>query len=263
MDLVDSAAAFLHPTGLFRLAIGEPDRWQHRLLSLLATGEPDIRAAVVCSRQSGKTSSTACASVWLAWTSPGSHIVVVGPTQAHGSNLVERAAIITGSLPEHARPHRASRTRLAFPNGSDIVAVPGDTPSAVRGHTAHWLLLDEAGWVKQATWESALPTITATRGGVAMCSTPNGRQGLLWDVWSGEAGTWTKLEAPASAIARFSESDLAERRAELGATRYSVEYECEFIAPAGAAFSPEVLAPMTDYEPLSSDDFWAMEVDGS
>lgn len=263
MGLSSAVAAFLHPVGLFRLAIGTPDAWQARLLGILAEGKPDTRVAVVCSRQSGKTSATACAAVWLAWTRRDQHILVVGPTQAHGSNLVERAAMITAELPAEARPMRASRTRLVFPTGSDITAVPGDTPSSVRGHTVHHLLFDEAGWVKPETFESALPTVTATSGQVAMCSTPNGKQGPLWTAWSGEAGEWVTLRAPASEIERFDPADLRRRRAELGTVRYSVEYECEFVAPAGAAFAPEVLAPMREYAPLSGDEFWSLAQDGA
>lgn len=252
----------LRPSELFRRAIGEPDPWQARYLD-----DRSPRLVVVTGRQVGKSSCTAAKAVHYAWRHPGTTSVVIAPTQDQSSLLVDRARGIAGALPPRDRPVRDAKTRLGFPNGSQLVALPGDRPSSPRGWTVDGVLIaDEAGWIKDATWEAALPTVQPGAS-IAVLSTPNGKGGFLWRLWNGEDAEgdgveWKRVKVPAAESGRYTERDLAERRRDLGSDlRYSVEYECVFATSAASVFAPEWLATATTDRPddgLSDDDLMRM-----
>src|SRR5690606_10471007 len=198
---------------------------------------------------------------------PGTTSVVIAPTQDQSSLLVDRARGIAGALPPRDRPVRDAKTRLGFPNGSQLVALPGDRPSSPRGWTVDGVLIaDEAGWIKDATWEAALPTVQPGAS-IAVLSTPNGKSGFLWSLWSGEDDegdgvAWKRVRVPAAESGRYRERALAERRRERGAAhRCAVEHECLLATPAAGVVAPESLAAATTDRPddgLSDEDLMRM-----
>lgn len=77
--------------------------------------------------------------------------------------------------------------RLAFANGSRVIAVPG-RPDTVRGFSANLLLTEFAFFENpEATWRAVLPSISnPLRGGVKkvrLISTPNGIGNKFHDLW--------------------------------------------------------------------------------
>lgn len=224
------------PSELFLRAIGTPDPWQ---VDYLRATHP--RQLLVTARQVGKSACTACAAVHFAWTHPNTTTLVVAPTAEQSSLLVDRARTIAAALPADAWPTRDAKSRLGFPNGSRIVALPGDKPSSPRGWTADRLIVDEGGWVKRATFEAAMPTL-ATGGAVAVLSTPAGREGFLWDLWSDGGQEWSRIEVPAAESSRHSTAKLDQLRVDLGAARFAAEFACEFSTAPDAMFHPDWLA---------------------
>jgi len=81
-------------------------------------------------------------------------------------------------------------------------------------------------------------------------STPFGKRGWFYEAWTAGGDTWDRTEVPASQCPRISQAFLQEELKELGAQRYSEEYELAFLDPTeavfptaiiDAAFTPEVL----------------------
>lgn len=230
----------LDPTVLFRRAVAEPDDWQ---VAYLRDRAPKL--LLVTARQIGKSAATACLAVHHAWTHPGTTTIVIAPSGEQSALLIDRARIIAAALPSMDRPSLDSRTRLGFPSGSRVVALPGDRPSSPRGWTVDGLLIaDEAGWIKSATWEAALPTVADDAADVRtrVLSTPNGRTGFLWELWSSGREDWRTVSVPATESSRYTAHRLSVRRADLGEQRYAAEYECAFTTSPTSFFHPDWLA---------------------
>ena len=86
-----------------------------------------------------------------------------------------------------------------------------------------------------------------------MLSTPFGKRGELYRAWN-EGEGWTKVRVPASECPRLSKEFLDEERRELGAMRYSEEYELAFLEPDELVFPTTMIerAFTHDIRPLWS-----------
>ena len=82
----------------------------------------------------------------------------------------------------------------------------------------------------------------ATRrdGRMIALTTPAGKRGWFFDAWHGN-GDWNRVRVPASMCPRITPEFLAEELRELGAMRFSEEYELAFIDSNEAAFPTGVI----------------------
>lgn len=81
---------------------------------------------------------------------------------------------------------------IRFSNGSRVISLPAN-PSTVRGYSGN-LYFDEACFWKDsdAIWQAAAPI--ATRGGfkIRMTSTPAGKSGIFYRLWTDLDNAWSK-----------------------------------------------------------------------
>jgi hypothetical protein len=128
-----------------------------------------------------------------------------------------------------------SALRAELGNGSRIVALPG-SERTVRGYTgARLIVLDEAARVDDALLAALRPSMAVVNGSLIMLSTPFGKRGEFFRAWS-EGQGWTRVSVPASACPRISQEFLDDERRELGAMRYSEEYELAWLEDTEAVF---------------------------
>lgn len=85
------------------------------------------------------------------------------------------------------------KTRIEFPNGSRILALPA---LKIRSRSGT-VILDEAAMISrdQEVWQGMAPAADANEDTrIILISTPFGRSGLFWEIWSGEGsyGNWSK-----------------------------------------------------------------------
>jgi hypothetical protein len=76
-------------------------------------------------------------------------------------------------------------------------------------------------------------------------STPWGRRGWFWEVWSdtdqrGEG--WARTMIRAQDCPRIKPAFLEKEKRRLGEWRYAQEYECEFLDPESSVFTSELIA---------------------
>ena len=116
---------FAHDCGI------EPDPWQQQLLR-----DRPRKALLCCSRQSGKTTTTAVVALETACHVPNSLGADrrPGPT-AVGRNAAEGRGIATPDSTERPELPGDSVLKLEFGNGSRILALPGDAKT-IRGLSA-------------------------------------------------------------------------------------------------------------------------------
>jgi predicted phage terminase large subunit-like protein len=214
-----------------------PDPWQAAFLR-----SDSDRIILNCSRQSGKSTTTAILALWTAIYKPRSLIVLDSPSLRQSNELMIKFTDFLSLVGEHGSQDVTldSDTKLstAFSNGSRVLALPG-TEKTIRGLSAVTLIiLDEAARIDEALYKSVRPMLAISKGKLVLMSTPYGRQGFYYDVW--EKGTnWEKIEVPASLCPRITPEFLADEKASLGELWFRQEYQCDFTALADARIRRE------------------------
>ena len=147
----------------------------------------------------------------------------------------------------HSEGERAEE--VVFTNGSRVISLPAN-PDTVRGFSGN-VYLDEFAFHADAPeiWRAMYPTVT--RGyKVSVCSTPNGRGNMFFDLWSREQGSSFTHHQTDIHLAHKEglEVDVQELRESVGdAECWAQEFECRFLDGA-TAFIPYGLIGQAEHE---------------
>jgi len=221
--------------------------------------EPDVRQAEVlrseskrsilnCCRQWGKSTIAAAKAVHRAYTRENSLVLVASPSDRQSGELVRKAEAMTERLGLRLRGDGTNEISLAFPNGSRIVGLPGES-AKIRGFSAVSLLIvDEAAWVSEPMYRALRPMLAASNGDLWMFSTPNGRQGIFHETWIHGGEDWHRVRVPATECARISREFLEQERGVQGEAAFAQEYLCEFVQAEGAMFDQTLVEACFDFE---------------
>jgi hypothetical protein len=222
---------------LFAEACGiSPDPWQAELLR-----ERPRRALLNCSRQSGKTTVTALLGLTTALYTPGALVVIASPSQNQSGEMLRTLKRLHGQLDGAPGFATESVLRVELENGSRIIALPG-SERTVRGYAGVSLvILDEASRVEADLYQALKPMVATSNGSLVLLSTPAGKRGTWYDLWHNNDPTWRRISVPASMCPRISKEFLEEQKRELGAARYSEEFELAFIDSDTSAFNSAII----------------------
>jgi hypothetical protein len=222
-----------------------PDPWQATLLR-----ERPRRSLLLCSRQSGKTTTTALGALDCAIYQPGSLTLILSPSQRQSAEMHRTIMGYHARLKGAPALNAESVLKSEFANGSRILALPG-TEKTIRGYAAADLIIvDEAARVEDELLTAVRPMLATSNGRLIALTTPAGKRGWFFDAWTGDEGDWHRTKVAASDCPRITQAFLDEELRELGAQRFSEEYSLEFVDPdetvfpsaiIAAAFTPEVL----------------------
>lgn len=236
MMAVDLARA-LDPVLLARDCGVEPDPWQAKLLR-----DNPRRALLLCSRQSGKSTVAALLTLGTALFVPQAQIVVVSPTQRQSGELFRTIINFLGRLENAPRLTTESMQRAELSNGARILALPG-TEKTIRGIAGvDLVIMDEASRVEDELLTGVRPMMaTKPNSRLIALTTPAGKRGWFYDAWVNDDPVWERVKVPASSCPRITPEYLAEELKELGAIRFSEEYELEFHDPEESVFPLAVI----------------------
>ena len=228
--------AVLSPLQVAAAAGIVPDPWQRDVLT-----STDRQLIILASRQSGKSTTTAILAAHRAAFHPKSLVLVVSPTLRQSGELFRKTRDVLAALGDAAPPAVAeSALRVELANGSRVVSLPG-VEGTVRGYSAPDLIVfDEASRAEDGLYFALRPMLaTNPAARLILLSTPWGRQGFFFDVWTEGGPGWRRVKATAEEVPRISAAWLAAERAALPAIVFQQEYECSFAEPAGAVFAEE------------------------
>lgn len=132
---------------------------------------------------------------------------------------------------------------IRFPNGSKIIGLPAN-PDTARGFSGN-VVLDEFAFHKdsRAIWKALFPVIT--RGyKIRVISTPQGKSGQFYSLWTETSGRWAKHKVDIyQAVADGLEVDIDELRAGIESDDdFAQEFECEFIDEASALLTYDLIS---------------------
>lgn len=214
----------------------EPDPWQERLLRSQAR-----QILLLCSRQLGKSTSTAVLALNEAAYHDDSLVLLVSRSERQSLLLFDKVLRFYRMLrPVPSAKELAGSIKLA--NGSEIVALPGDSDT-IRGFSGPRLVvLDEAARIPDDVLAAVVPMLIASRGRLVALSTPRGRSGWFFEKWRGDDLGWTRINARSADSPRFSAADLDDQRRILGPRLYACEFENEFLEDFDAVFSAAAVA---------------------
>lgn len=216
-----------------------PDPWQADLLRTRPR-----RSLLLCSRQSGKTTVTALTALDTAIYSAPALVLLVSPSQRQSAELFRTVMQFHARLAGAPALNTESTLRAEFANGSRILALPG-TERTIRGYAAADLVvIDEAARVEDELLVAVRPMLATAKGGgrLIALTTPAGKRGWFYEAWNGGDETWHRTKVGASDCPRITPQFLAEELKELGAMRFSEEYQLEFRDSDESVFPTEIIA---------------------
>jgi hypothetical protein len=229
----------------------QPDPWQEMVLK-----SDDPRICLLCCRQAGKSSVVAIKSLSIALSESRSLILLLSRSLRQSVELGRKVFDAYRTAGRGAIPPEAeTKLALELSNGSRILCLPGGDEAAIRGFSGvRALVLDEASRIPDTLWVAVRPMIAVSGGSIMLLSTPFGRRGFFYRVWT-QSDRWLKIMVKASQCPRLTPDFLAEEMIELGYW-YPQEYDCRFLEAAGQIFSDASIEAAFNHDipPLFADE---------
>lgn len=224
----------LEPASVMRDAGMVPDDWQESVLN-----SDSRRMLLLCSRQSGKSTTCAALAVHQALYDPGL-VLLIAPAQRQSSELFRKVREVYTALPDVPRIVQESALRMELANGSRIIALPG-TEGTIRGYSgAKTVIIDEASRVDDALFAAVRPMLATTQGRFVALTTPYGKRGWFYEAWEHGDG-WHRTKVTADDCPRIESEWLAEERRLVGDWQYRQEYLCQFVDTDEQFFASELV----------------------
>jgi hypothetical protein len=224
-----------------------PDAEQAR-----AIRSPRRQKIMKCCRQWGKSSTTSVIALHTAVYEPGSLILLVSPSLRQSRELFGKVTEFMRRLEPAEILEEDNKLSCTLQNRSRIVSLPGD-PKTVRGFSAPALIIeDEAAFVADELHTALRPMLAVSEGKLILISSPFGRRGHFFDVWTNGGPAWERIEVKATDCPRISPEFLEQERAALGDWRFRQEFLCEFVETDDQLFGYDLIMGAFDdsVEPL-------------
>lgn len=223
-------AMALDPVLMARAAGIEPDPWQADFLR-----SQSDRILLNCSRQVGKSTTTATLADHTAFYGPGSLILLLSPSLRQSQELFRKCLDVYRALDRPVPANAENALSLELENDSRIVSLPGKE-GTIRGMSGvRLLIIDEASRVPDALYKSVRPMLAVSGGRLVLLSSPFGTRGFFWEAYK-QREKWDYYEVPATECPRISAEFLEEEKENMGQWWLDQEYFCQFNDAEGAAF---------------------------
>lgn len=241
LALALDGVAFAHAAGIV------PDPWQAQLLR-----SSQRQIMLNCSRQAGKSTSTALLALHAGLYQPGALVLLLAPALRQSQELFRKVKqfAVALDIPTEAI-ERETSLEIALAHGGRIVTLPGKE-ATIRGFSAVSLLIvDEASRVPDELYRAVRPMLAVSGGRVVLLSSPFGRRGFFHEEWVNGGPSWQRFEVPATQVPRIPAAFLEEEKRALGPW-YAQEYGCQFLDAQFQVFAYDIVmgALSQDVQPL-------------
>lgn len=236
-------AMALDPSLIMAASGMTPDPWQSTLLRSTAN-----RHLLLCTRQAGKSTTTAAVAVLEALYHAPALILLLSPSLRQSQELFKKVKQFYQAV-NLVRIASESALQMELANGSRIIALPGNE-ATIRGYSGvRLLVVDEASRVEDDLYYSIRPMLAVSGGRMVALTTPFGKRGWFFDAWE-NGSDWERVKVTAYDCPRISKEFLEEERAASGDWWFSQEYLCEFRDTTDQVFSYDlVMSAMNDEAP--------------
>jgi hypothetical protein len=232
-------AALLSALDVARRSGIEPDRWQVDVLESAAR-----HIVLLCSRQAGKSQTTAILATHRAVTVPDSLVLLLAPALRQSQELFRKVKGVYVALGPTVPAVVENALSLELANGSRIVCLPGKE-ATVRGFSAPDLVIeDESARVPDELHQAIRPMLAVSGGRLVLLSSPFGRRGHFYETWEHGGSEWLRVRVTAHEVPRIDPAWLEHEEAAIGSWWFSQEYLCEFKDAVDSYFRGEDVAAM-------------------
>ncbi len=208
-----------------------PDPWQRDLLL-----SPHRQILLNCSRQAGKSTTTAALAVHTALFQPKSLTLILSPTQRQSLELFRKIADAYKAVGSPFRLEQDSQTKMELANGSRVVCLPGREESIRSFSSVALLIIDEAARVPDDLYRSVRPMLAVSQGRLVCLSTPFGKRGFFFNEWTDDEADWHRVQITWRECPRITADFIAAEKRSMGDSWVSQEYECSFQALEGLVY---------------------------
>ena len=207
-----------------RAAGYEPDRWQADVLR-----RRDRQTVLNCTRQGGKSLVTALGAVHEALFHPPALVLLFARAQRQSLELYGKVRAILRALGEEVPGYETdTKSSLELDNGSRMLCLPGDEATTRGFSGVNLLVIDEASRCPDLLYEAVRPMLAVSGGRLVLLSTPWGRRGFFWEVWTNGGPAWHRVKVTAPECPRIPAGWLEEERRSLPERVFRQEYMCSF-----------------------------------
>lgn len=237
-DFLEATILALDPVERFRRVIGEPDDWQ---VDFLTARDPFVCA--LCSRQTGKSTATAC----LAYDaiSRGMFVLILAPSERQSRELLRKVMLFRTADRHAPALIRSTLTEIEVMGGGRVVCVPASSETLRGFSAADMIILEEAAFASDDAINAILPS-RADHGRIVAITTPGGsRSGFFHSVWTG--GSVRRIIARSTEIPRLA-SKVAFDRQHMPDIRFRVEHLLEWLGSGTQFISRDVIVAAFDNE---------------
>lgn len=162
----------------------EPHYYQSLVHQACETTEPYLFVVVAAGRQSGKTKLCIAEAIKYALENDNSIIWWVSPTDGQANKVLkETAKILKKTELYKSHKYQRANAEIVLINDSVIQFRSAASESNLRGSTVHFLIIDEAAFIKKETIEGViLPMVSTTANKILIASTPKGKN-WFYEYW--------------------------------------------------------------------------------
>lgn len=215
----------------------EFDDWQQQLVRTNKN-----QTIVLCSRQAGKSTSTAFKVITTAIDEPKSICLILSPGERQSGLMFDKVKDLNRDLGRPIASEKENEFSLELANGSEIHALPGKDDT-VRGFSGvRLIVVDEASRVRDSLYNTVRPMLAVSGGEIVLLSTPAGKRGFFYREWlrAQQNALWERIgPIIATDVPRIPASFLEEEREALPLQIFQQEYLCAFLDEIGAVFTLE------------------------
>jgi len=237
------AAFKLDPVAWCRDALDyHPDEWAKSVMM-----SPARYVIENVSRQAGKSTMSSALAVHRAVFFDRSLILLVSPTLRQSGELQRKCMRFYDLVdPDHNCLVEDAKLSIQLTNGSRIIALPGQEDN-LRGYSAPDLIIeDESSRVKDELNIALRPMFATNQGRLVLLSTPNGKLGHFYRIWTEGGPEWLKVKVTADQISRISKEFLDNERLNMTESQFLQEYYGEFMEAEGAVFSSDLFRSLAN-----------------
>lgn len=197
------------------------------------------RIIVKCCRQWGKSTTAAALAATDTELGKGLTLIVAPSDRQARECFAKCSGMLHAAYPDE-KWIVDGRTELMRPNHARVVAVP--TKGQIRGFSnPRRIIIDEAAFAADEDYKAKIRPMLSHGGKVVLLSTPFGKRGFFWDIWTNHLDKWKSFEVPASKCTHIPREFLEEERLALGPAWYSQEYEGVFLDSISSFFDMDAV----------------------
>ncbi len=148
---------------------------------------------------------------------------------------------LKATLADHWQEKNEQQKLIILPGGGSLRVRSGDDPDSLRGASLDLVVLDEAAFLREQVWTSALrPALSDRRGRAMFLSTPKGIGNWFHRVFGygldPTRAEWQSWQFPTAANPRIAPDEIEAARLDLPERVFRAEYLAEFTDDSGGVF---------------------------